>query len=97
MNTQDVVASEVTAPAASEVVALAASEATGPAAGEESVGVGPAGRDGLSVATPAGSAAAGVQLGLLTSSKMMLASNGTPVEIRSGDKNTFCRPPGFGR
>ena len=42
MNTNEAVASEVAAPAASEAAA--------PAAGQESVGVGPAGPDGIPVA-----------------------------------------------
>ena len=52
MNSRDSVASEVAAPAASEAAA--------PAAGLESVGFGPLGLDGIPVATPADSAAAGV-------------------------------------
>ena len=84
MNTNEAVAGEVAAPAASEAAA--------PAAGQESVGVGPAGPDGLPVATPAGSAAARVQLGTLPRSKTLLSSNGTLVEVtfvaRSGGKNT---------
>ena len=54
MNTSETVASEVAAPASSETAA--------PAPGQESVDVGPAGPDGLSVATPARSAASGKQL-----------------------------------
>ena len=72
MNTDEAVASEVAAPAASE--------ATAPTAGQESVGVGPAGPGGLPVATPAGSAAAGVQLGTVPEKL---------VECRRG-----CIPPG---
>ena len=74
MNLNEAVASEVATPAASEVAAPAASEAATPAAGQESTGVGPSGPDGLPVATPAGSAAAGVQLGTLPSSKTLFSS-----------------------
>ena len=66
MNPNEAVAGEVAAPAANEAAA--------PAAGQESVGVGAAGPDGLPVATPVGSAAAGVQLGTLPSSKTLLSS-----------------------
>eukprot|EP00904_Undaria_pinnatifida_P008826 jgi/Undpi1/5073/HiC_scaffold_19.g08425.m1 len=51
-----------------------ACEVAAPAAGQESVGVGPAGPNGLPVATSAGPAAAGVQLGTLPSSKTLLSS-----------------------
>ena len=60
MNTTEAVASEVAAPAAGEVAPPAASEAAARVLGQESVGVGPAGPEGLPLATPAGSAAAGV-------------------------------------
>ena len=60
MNTNEAVASEVTAPAASEIAAPAASEASAPATDQESVGVGPARPGGFPVATSADSAAAGV-------------------------------------
>lgn len=51
-----------------------ASEEAALAAGQQSVGIEPSGPDGLPMATPAGSAAAEVQLGTLPSFKMFLSS-----------------------
>ena len=59
---------------ANEIAAPAASEAAAPGTGQEYVSVGPTAPGDLPVATPTGSAAAGVQLGTLPSSKTLLSS-----------------------
>ena len=79
MNPNEAVASEVAAPAASKAAA--------PGAGQEYVGVGPAAPGGLPVAIPAGSSAAGVQLGTLPRSKTLLSS-----KIPSGPVVAASRP-----
>ena len=77
MNTTEAVASGVAAPAASETAASAA--------GQESVGVGSAGPDGLPVVKRGGSAAARVQLGKLPN-KNVESRRGfiPPAESRGG-------------
>ena len=67
-------------------------EVAAPAAGQESVGARPSGPDGLPVATFAGSAAAGVQLGTLPSSKTLLSSKipSSPVV-----ESIYGSPPNF--
>ena len=59
---------------ANEIAAPAASEAAAPGTGQEYVSVGPTAPGDLPVATPTGSAAAGVQRGPLPSSKTLLSS-----------------------